>query len=65
MSELELKIKRGKNANRQAKARIRKKIIKTTEYQAVSPATQKRLLKEAEIKMMDKRYIAINIAISV
>jgi hypothetical protein len=65
MSELELEVERGKNADRQAKARTRKKIMKTTEYQAASPATQKRLLEEAEIKMMDKRYVAINVAISV
>jgi hypothetical protein len=65
MSELECEIERGKNADRQAKARIKKSVMKTTEYQAASPATQKRLLEEAEIKLMNQRYVAINVTISV
>ena len=65
MSELECEIERSKNADRQAKARTRKKVMKTAEYQAASPATQKRLLEEAEIKMMNKRYVAINVTISI
>jgi hypothetical protein len=65
MSKLECEIKRNKNANRQAKTRIKKNVIKITEYQTTSPAIQKRLLEKAKIKLINQRYIAINITISI
>jgi hypothetical protein len=63
MNELESEIERAKNADRQAKTRARKTVLQTAEYKTADHATQKRLLEEAEIKMMDKRYVAIIVTI--
>jgi hypothetical protein len=63
MNELESKIQRAKNADRQIKIKIRKIVLQTVKYKTADHATQKRLLEEAEIKIMDKRYVAIIITI--
>jgi hypothetical protein len=63
MNELKSKIERAKNADRQAKIKIRKTVLQTAEYKTADYATQKRLLEKAEIKIMDKRYIAIIVII--
>jgi hypothetical protein len=63
MNELESEIERAKNANRQAKIRVRKTVLQTAEYKTADYAIQKRLLEEAEIKIMDKRYVAIIVII--
>jgi hypothetical protein len=63
MNKLESEIERAKNADRQAKSRARQAVLKTAEYKTADHATQKRLVEEAEIKMMDKRYVAIIVTI--
>ena len=63
INKLESEIERAKNADRQAKIRVRKIVLQTAEYKTADHTTQKRLLEEAEIKIMNKRYIAIIITI--
>jgi hypothetical protein len=63
MNKLESKIERAKNADRQAKTKIRKIVLQTVEYKTADHAIQKRLLEEAEIKIIDKRYVAIIVTI--
>jgi hypothetical protein len=63
MNELKFKIERAKNADRQAKIKIRKTVLQTVKYKTANHAIQKRLLEEAEIKIIDKRYVTIIITI--
>ena len=63
MNKLESKIEQTKNIDYQAKLKIRQAVLKTAEYKTADYVIQKRLLKEAEIKIMNKRYIAIIIII--
>jgi hypothetical protein len=63
INKLKSKIERAKNADRQAKIRIRKTVLQTAEYKTADHATQKRLLEKAEIKIIDKQYVTIIVTI--
>jgi hypothetical protein len=60
---LKSKIERAKNADRQTKIRVKKTVLQTAKYKTADYITQKRLLKKAEIKIMDKRYVTIIVII--
>lgn len=65
MTETEHEIERAKNADRQAKKRVKEKITQGKDYMAADASGQELLLANAIAKEMDKRYITIIVAIRV
>ena len=65
MTATENAIDRAKNADRQAKQRVRNKLLKDADYISADVAGRKQLLAAAEAKELEKRYVTIIVAIRV